>query len=67
MHKKLVRQAGTTVSERELWDQSVQCRLLIPLRAIVLHRGNKGVLCYNSNKRTVQSGTIAVQDKGVVV
>ena len=35
-HKKqVVWQAGTTVSEKELWDQSVQCRLLIHSGAIV--------------------------------
>ena len=36
--QKLVRQAGTTVSEEELWDQSVQSTLLIHERAIVLHK-----------------------------
>ena len=41
MHKKLVRQAGTTVSEEELWDQSIQVTLLIHSGAIVLHEGTK--------------------------
>ena len=36
--QKLVRQAGTTVSEKELWNQSVQSTLLIHERAIVLHK-----------------------------
>ena len=35
--QKLVRQADTTVSEKELWDQGVQVTLLIHLSAIVLH------------------------------
>ena len=36
--EKLVRQAGTTVSEKELWDQRIQSTLLIHERAIVLHK-----------------------------
>ena len=35
--QKLVRQADTTVSEKELWDQGIQVTLLIHLSAIVLH------------------------------
>ena len=35
--QKLVGQADTTVSEKELWDQGVQVTLLIHLSAIVLH------------------------------
>ena len=35
--QKLVRQAGTTVSEKELWDQHVHFTLLIHVKAIVLH------------------------------
>ena len=34
-------QAGTTVSEKELWDQSVQSMLLIQVEAIVLQEVTK--------------------------
>ena len=48
--QKLVRQADTTVSEKELWDQGVQVTLLIHLSAIVLH--NTIVCeCSRQNKR----------------
>ena len=48
--QKLVRQAGTTVSEKELWDQSVQSTLLIHERAIVLHK-TIACECPKENKR----------------
>ena len=48
--QKLVRQTGTTVSEKELWDQSVQSTLLIHKRAIVLHK-TIACECSKENKR----------------
>ena len=48
--QKLVRQAGTTVSEEELWDQSVQSTVLIHERAIVLHK-TIACECPKENKR----------------
>ena len=50
MHRSLVRQAGTTVSEKELWDQSIQSTLLIHERAIVLHK-TIACECPKENKR----------------
>ena len=48
--QKLVRQADTTVSEKELWDQGVQVTLLIHLSAIVLHN-TIACECPRQNKR----------------
>ena len=48
--QKLVRQADTTVSEKELWDQGVQVALLIHLSAIVLHN-TIACECPRQNKR----------------
>ena len=50
--QKLVRQADTTVSEKELWDQGVQVTLLIQLSAIVLHN-TIACECPRQNKRKV--------------
>ena len=36
--QKLREQTGTTVSEKELWDQRVQSALLIHEQAILLHK-----------------------------
>ena len=43
-------EAGTTVSEKELWDKSVQSTLLIHLSAIVLHK-TIACECSKENKR----------------
>ena len=48
--QKLVRQAGTTVSEKKLWDQSIQSILLIHEGAIVLHK-TIACECPKKNKR----------------
>ena len=48
--QKLVRQADTTVSEKEVWDQGVQVTLLIHLSAIVLHN-TIACECPRQNKR----------------
>ena len=48
--QKLVRQADTTVSEKELWDQGIQVTLLIHLSAIVLHN-TIACECPRQNKR----------------
>ena len=48
--QKLVRQADTTVSEKELWDQGVQVTLLIHEGAIVLHK-TIACECPKENKR----------------
>ena len=48
--QKLDRQTGTTVSEKELWDQRVQSTLLIHERAIVLHN-TIACECPSENKR----------------
>ena len=48
--QKLVRQADTTVSEKELWDQGVQATLLIHQSAIVLH-STIVCECSRQNKR----------------
>ena len=48
--QKLVRQADTTVSEKELWDQGVQVTLLIHLSAFVLHN-TIACECPRQNKR----------------
>ena len=50
--QKLDRQADTTVSEKELWDQGVQVTLLIHLSAIVLHN-TIACECPRQNKRRV--------------
>ena len=50
--QKLIRQADTTVSEKELWDQGVQVTLLIHLSAIVLHN-TIACECPRQNKRRV--------------
>ena len=52
--QKLVRQADTTVSEKELWDQGVQATLLIHLSAIVLHN-TIACECPRQNKRESRS------------
>ena len=48
--QKLIRQADTTVSEKELWDQGVQVTLLIHPSAIVLHN-TIACECPRQNKR----------------
>ena len=48
--KQVVRQADTTVSEKELWDQGVQVTLLIHERAIVL-QSTIACECPEWNKR----------------
>ena len=48
--QKLDRQADTTVSEKELWDQGVQVTLLIHSGAIVLYR-TIACECPRQNKR----------------
>ena len=52
--QKLVRQADTTVSEKELWDQGVQVTLLVHLSAIVLHN-TIACECPRRNKRESRS------------
>ena len=52
--QKLVRQADTTVSEKELWDQSVQSTLLIHETAIALHK-TIACECPKENKRKSRS------------
>ena len=52
--QKLVRQADTTVSEKELWDQDVQVTLLIHLSAIVL-QNTIVCVCPRQNKRVSRS------------
>ena len=52
--QKLVGQADTTVSEKELWDQGVQVTLLIHLSAIVLHN-TIACECPRQNKRESRS------------
>ena len=52
--QKQVRQADTTVSEKELWDQGVQVTLLIHLSAIVLHN-TIACECPRQNKRESRS------------
>ena len=51
------------MSEEELWDQSVQVTLLIHSGAIVLHEGTKERCATRGDKRTVQRGTIDIQNK----
>ena len=48
--QKLREQTGTTVSEKELWDQRVQSTLLIHEQAIVLH-STIACECSSENKR----------------
>ena len=50
--QKLVRQADTTVSEKELWDLGVQVTLLIHLSAIVLYN-TIACECPRQNKKRV--------------
>jgi hypothetical protein len=54
---------GTTVSERELWDQSVQVTLLIHVRCYCSTWEQRSVCATIVTRGLVQSGTIGSQNK----